>query len=52
MVTLNGGDDDMSNCVYFDEKKMWRMAGFEQMLVSPAKRNQNGMGGLQKRDRF
>ncbi len=38
--------------IYFDEKKMWRLAGFEQMLVSPAKRDQNEMGGLQKRDRF
>ena len=38
--------------IYFDEKKMWHMAGFEQMLVSPAKRDQNEMGGLQKRDRF
>ena len=27
-------------------------AGFEEMLVSPAKRDQNEMGGLQKRDRF
>ena len=35
-----------------DEKKMWRLAGFEQMLVSPAKRDQNEMRGLQKRDRF
>ena len=31
--------------IYFDEKKMWRLAGFEQMLVSPAKRDQNEMGG-------
>ena len=38
--------------IYFDEKKMWRLAGFGQMLVSPAKRHQNEMGGLQKRDRF
>ena len=37
--------------IYF-EKKMWRQAGFEEMLVSPAKRDQNEMGGLQKRDRF
>ncbi len=34
--------------IYFDEKKMWRLAGFEQMLVSPAKRDHNEMGGLQK----
>ena len=38
--------------IYFDENIMWRQAGFEQMLVSPAKRDQNEMGGLQKRDRF
>ena len=38
--------------IYFDEKKMWRLAGFGQMMVSPAKRHQNEMGGLQKRDRF
>ena len=38
--------------IYFDEKKMWRQAGFEEMLVSPAKRDPNEMGGLQKRDRF
>ena len=38
--------------IYVDEKKMWRQAGFEEMLVSPAKRDQNEMGGLQKRDRF
>ncbi len=38
--------------IYFDEKMMWRIAGFEEMLVSPAKRDQNEMGGLQKRDRF
>ena len=25
---------------------MWRQAGFVEMLVSPAKRDQNGMGGL------
>ena len=31
---------------------MWRIAGFEEMLVSPATRDQNEMGGLQKRDRF
>ena len=38
--------------IYFDEKNIWRLAGFEQILVSPAKRDQNEMGGLQKRDRF
>ena len=37
---------------YFDEKMMWRMAGFGESLVSPAKRDQNEMGGLQKRHRF
>ena len=31
---------------------MWRQAGFVEMLVSPAKRDQNEMGGLQKRGRF
>ena len=35
--------------IYFDEKKMWRQAGFEEMLVSPAKRDQNEMGGLQEK---
>ena len=30
--------------IYFDEKKMWRQAGLEEMLVSPAKRDQNEMG--------
>jgi len=35
------------NCIYFDEKNMWHQAGFEEMLVSPAKGNQNEMGGLQ-----
>ena len=35
-----------------DEDKMWRQAGFVEMLVSPAKRDQNEMGGLQKRGRF
>ena len=29
---------------------MWRIAGFKEMLVSPAKRDQNEMGELQKRD--
>ena len=38
--------------IYFDEKMIWRIAGFEEMLVSPAKQDQNEMGGLQKRDRF
>ena len=42
----------MSNCIYNDEDKMWRQAGFVEMLVSPAKRDQNEMGGLQKRGRF
>ena len=37
---------------YDDEDKMWRQAGFVEMLVSPAKRDQNEMGGLQKRGRF
>ena len=36
----------------FDEQKIWRQAGFEEMLVSFSKRDQNGMGGLQKRERF
>ena len=35
-----------------DEDKMWLQAGFVEMLVSPAKRDQNEMGGLQKRGRF
>ena len=35
--------------IYFDEKKMWRQAGFEEMLVSPAKRDQNEIGGLQEK---
>ena len=34
--------------IYFDEKKMWRQAGFEEMLVSPAKRDPNEMGGTTK----
>ena len=38
--------------IYDDEDKMWRQAGFVEMLVSPAKRDQNEMGGLQKRGRF
>ena len=38
--------------IYNDEDKMWRQAGFVEMLVSPAKRDQNEMGGLQKRGRF
>ena len=38
--------------IYNDEDKMWRQAGFVEMLVSPAKRDQNKMGGLQKRGRF
>ena len=38
--------------IYFDDKKMWRQAGLEEMLVSPRKRDQNEMGGLQKRDTF
>ena len=38
--------------IYFDEKMIWRIAGFEEMLVSPAKQDQNEMGELQKRDRF
>ena len=38
--------------ICFDEQKMWRQAGFEEMLVSPAKRDQKEMGGLQERDRF
>ena len=33
---------------YFDEKMMWRMAGFEELLVSPANRDQNEMGGTPK----
>ena len=39
------------NTTPFEPRGM-RMAGFEQMLVSPAERDQNEMGGLQKRDRF
>ena len=38
--------------IYDDEDKMWRKAGFVEMLVSPPKRDQNEMGGLQKRGRF
>ena len=34
--------------IYFDEKKMWRQTGFEEMLVSPAKRDPNEMGGTTK----
>ena len=34
--------------IYFDENIMWCQAGFEQMLVSPAKRDKNEMGRLQK----
>jgi len=33
--------------ICFDEKMMWRMAGFEESLVSPAKLDQNEMGGRQ-----
>ena len=36
----------------FTEQKIWRQAGFEEMLVSLSKRDQSGMGGLQKRERF
>ena len=35
--------------IYFHEKMMWRKAGFEKSLVSPAKRDQNEMGGIQNR---
>ena len=38
--------------IHDDEDKMWRQAGFVEMLVSPGKRDQNEMGGLQKRGRF
>ena len=38
--------------ICYDEDKMWRQAGFVEMLFSPAKRVQNEMGGLQKRGRF
>ncbi len=37
----------MSNCIYVASS-----SGFVEMLVSPAKRDQNEMGGLQKRGRF
>ena len=30
--------------IYDDEDRMWRQAGFVEMLVSPAKRDQNEMG--------
>ena len=33
--------------ICFDEKMMWRMAGFEESLVSPAKLDQNEMGDAQ-----
>ena len=36
----------------FTEQKIWRQAGFEEMLVSLSKRDQIGMGGHQKRERF
>ena len=38
--------------IYDEDDNMWRQAGFVEMLVSPAKRGQNEMGGLQKRGRF
>ena len=34
--------------IYFDEKKMWRQAGFEEMLVSPAKTRSERDGGTPK----
>ena len=36
--------------IYFDKKKMRRQAGFEEMLVSPAKRDPNEMGGDYKNE--
>ena len=38
--------------IYDEDDNMWRQAGFVEMLVSPAKRGQNEMGGLQKRGSF
>ena len=36
--------------IYNDEDKMWRQAGFVEMLVSPAKRDQNEMRGTPKNE--
>ena len=36
--------------MYFDEKKMWRQAGFEESLVAPSERDKNERRGDSKNE--